>query len=423
MTRTLIPAVLAAVSMAAAPAGAASDPMAHAAHMAAMAAAAGAWPGAPEGEDGQSTDDLYREAREMVDEGHYDRAVDRFTRLAEQAPGRADAALYWKAYSLAKLGERAEALTTLADLYKRFAASRWLKDAKALDVEIRQASGQPVSPDAQSDQELKLLALRGIMQSDPDRGLPLVQQMLEGGAPVKLKEQALFVLSQSDSPKAREAITAIAKGAGNPDLQMRAIRYLGVMGGEQNRQVLAEVYNSSSDAGVKRAILRSFMVSGDRARLLALAKGEKDAELRGDAVRQLGVMGAHSELAELYHSETSADVKKRILQAMFVGGDAEKLIELAKTEKDPELRKMAVRNLGLMPASRTGDALQAIYTSDASAEIRSAAVQGLFIQNNAHALVALARAERNPDRKKDLVQKLSLMHSKEATDYLLELLK
>src|SRR5207247_10476848 len=110
--------------------------------------------------------------------------------------------------------------------------------------------------------------------------------------------------------------------------------------------------------------------AGERARRLGLAKGETGAERRGEAVQQLGVMGAHAELAELYTTETSVDVKKRILQAMFVGGNADKLIELAKTEKDPTLRRTAVRNLGLMGSNRTGEAIKAIYLSDASPQIR-----------------------------------------------------
>ena len=36
--------------------------------------------------------------------------------------------------------------------------------------------------------------------------------------------------------------------------------------------------------------------------------------------------------------------------------------------------------------------------------------------------MALARKEQDPAMKKEIVQKLSLMHSKVATDYLLELL-
>jgi HEAT repeat protein len=369
-------------------------------------------------------DELYSEGREAIEEGKYERAIDKFDRFIELKTNRTDAALYWKAYSLAKLGRRADALGALADLQQRFKDSRWIRDAKALEVEIRQASGQPVSPEAQNDDELKLMALRGLMQSDSERALPIIEQMLAGANSPKVKDRALFVLSQSGSSRAREIMANVAKGGSNPDLQLRAIHYLGIMGGSDNRQILADVYRSSSDAAVKRSIIRSFMVSGDRTRLLALAKTEADAGLRGEAVQQLGVMGAHTELAELYATESSVDVKKRIIQAMFVGGSADKLMDLAKNEKDPQLRRTAVRNLGLMGSSRTGEAIKAIYLSDATPEIRKECINALFLQNNGRMLVELARAEKDPAMKKELVSKMSLVHgSKEVTDYLLELLK
>jgi tetratricopeptide (TPR) repeat protein len=368
-------------------------------------------------------DDLYDQGREAIEEGRYDRAVDRFNRLIDLKSTRTDAALYWKAYSLAKLGQRDEALTTLADLQKRFADSRWLKDAKALDVEVRQASGQTVSPASQEDDELKLMALRGIMQSDPEQAFPIIEKMLTGANSLKVKDRALFVLSQSRAARARDIIAGIAKGNGNPDLQLKAIRYLGIMGGNDNRQILADAYRASPDVAVKRAILRSYMVSGDRERLFALAKAETDQSLRSEAVRQLGVMHSSNELSQLYQAEPSVEVKKQILQAMFVGGDADKLIELAKGEKDPELRKSAIHNLGLMKRTGTSEALTGIYASDASLDVKKAVVNALFLQGNAAGLVALARAEKNPEMKKEIVSKLSIMKSKEATDYLLELLK
>jgi tetratricopeptide (TPR) repeat protein len=368
-------------------------------------------------------DELYDEGREAIEEGKYDRAIDRFNKLIDLKTSRIDAALYWKAYSLAKVGQRADALNTLADLQKRFADSRWSRDAKALEVEVRQASGQTVSPAAQEDDELKLMALRGIMQSDPEQAYPIIEKMLNGANSPKVKDRALFVLSQSRGGKARDIIAGVAKGNSNPDLQLKAIRYLGIMNGTDNRQLLADVYKGSSDPAVKRAILRSFMVAGDRDRLLAVAKTESAPELRGEAVQQLGVMHAGTELNELYQSESSADVKKRILQAMFVGGQSERLIELAKGERDPQLRVTAIRNLGLMRSAAPADALKAIYSADTSADVRKAVVNALFLQNNAKTLVDLARAEKSPDLKKEIVSKLSLMKSKEATDYLMELLK
>jgi HEAT repeat protein len=367
-------------------------------------------------------DELYDQGRELIEEGKYDRAVERFNRLIDLKSNRTDAALYWKAYSLNKLGQRAEALTALGDLQKQFGDSRWLRDAKALELELRSASGQTVAPDP-NDDELKLLALQAIMRNDPDQAIPIIEKMLSGTNSPKVKDRALFVLSQSRSARARDIIAGVAKGNGNPDLQLRAIRYIGQMSGPENRQILADAYRASNDTAVKRSILRSFMTANDRERLFALAKGETDQSLRGEAVRQLGVMHASSELAQLYQSEASLEVKKSILQAMFVGGDADRLIEFAKSEKDPELRKSAIRNLGMMKRPGTAEALTSIYTSDASSDVRKAVVNALFIQNNAAALVTLARAEKNPEMKKDIVSKLSNMKSKEATDYLLELLK
>jgi tetratricopeptide (TPR) repeat protein len=392
--------------------------------LAPRAAAASAEPPAmvaPDADD--RADELYDEGREAIEEGRYDRALDRFNRLIDLKSNRTDAALYWKAYSLAKLGRRADALDALADLQQRFRDSRWLKDARALEVEVRQASGQTVAPETQNDEELKLLALRGLMQSDPDQALPVIEKMLSGASSPRVRDRALFVLSQSRSARAREIIANAARGNLNPDLQLKAIHYLGIMGGTESRQLLADVYRSSQDAAVKRSILRGYMVAGDRERLVSLAKTETDLALRGEAVQQLGVLHATSELAQLYQSEPTPEVKKRILQAMFVGGDADKLIELAKGERDPELRKAAIRNLGLMKRAGTTEALTAIYASDTSPDVKKTVVNALFLQQNASALVALARAEKNAEMKKQIVSKLSLMKSKEAMDYLLELLK
>src|SRR5262245_41607301 len=96
-------------------------------------------------------DDLYDKARDLIEEGRYDRAVGELDRLIALNSNRTDAALYWKAYCQMRLGQRAEALTSITDLTKRFTDSRWLRDAKALEVEVRQSSGQTVSPSSQDD--------------------------------------------------------------------------------------------------------------------------------------------------------------------------------------------------------------------------------------------------------------------------------
>jgi HEAT repeat protein len=365
----------------------------------------------------------YDAGQQALDNSRWDTAITNFDRVIENKGARADAALYWKAFAQNRGGQRAEALNTIATLQKEFPRSRYLEQAKALEVEVRSAAGQPVRPESQSDEELKLLAIQALQNSDPEQAVPMLQKILAGTGSPKLKERALFVLAQSDSPKAREVIVNVAKGtSATPDLQMKAIQYLGIHGGTASRAALADIYTGTTDLDVKRRILRAFMVAGEKDRLLSVAQTEANPDLRREAVRQLGVMGATDELMTMYRKETSLDVKKQILQAMFTGGNATRLIDLAKTEQNPELRRTAVRNLGLMGGKDTGAALVEIYTTDKDPEIRQSVIQALFIQDNAASLVALARKEQDPAMKKSIVQKLSLMHSKIATDYLLELL-
>ncbi len=117
------------------------------------------------------------------------------------------------------------------------------------------------------------------------------------------------------------------------------------------------------------------------------------------------------------------EVKVEILKAMFVGGNSAHLVEVARSEKDPRLRIAAIKSLGMMGDNGRGDVLVSIYRSDQDHAIRDAVLNALFIQQNGKALVDLARNERDPQMKKEIISKLALVHSKESTDYMLEILK
>ncbi|HXJ05976.1 MAG TPA: HEAT repeat domain-containing protein [Candidatus Acidoferrum sp.] len=368
-------------------------------------------------------DELYSDGREALDEDRYDRAAEKFSQLAELNGPQTDAAMYWKAYAENKLGKRDSALATIADMKKRFPQSRWIKDAGALEIEVKQSSGQPAHPESQPDEELKMLAIQGLMNSDPQRAMPLLEKVLNGPGTPKEKSKALFVLAQNGSSQSREILARIARGESNPDLQRKAVEYLGLFGGQQSRQTLAEIYAATSDPSIKRAILRSYMIGGDKEHLFAAAKSEKDASLRTDAIRQLGLVHAPEQLRQLYAAETSPEVKKGILQAFFLSGDAKFLSEAAQGEKDPEIRRAAIHNLGLIGSEDARQALLAIYAKETDHENKETVLNALFIQGNAHALVTIARSEKDPELKKTAVSKLALMNSKEGNDYLMEILQ
>jgi len=366
--------------------------------------------------------ELYEEGREALDEEHYDRAAQKFSELASATSKETDAALYWKAYAENRLGKRDSALATIADLKRRFPQSRWQRDASALEIEVRQRTGQTPRPDAQSDDELKMLAIQGLMNSDPDRALPLLEKVLNGTGTPREKGKALFVIAQSGKPEARQILGRIASGQSNPELQRKSVEYLGLFGGTEAHKTLAEVYARSTDEGVKRAILRSYMLGGDKEDLFAAAKSEKDEGVRREAIRQLGLVHGIDELQQLYQKESSTELKREILQAFFLSGDSKKLVEAALGEKDSELRRAAIRNLGLINSSESAQALKTIYAKETDRDLKAEVLNAYFLQNNASALVDIARSEKDPELKKTAVSKLSLMHSKEGTEYLMEIL-
>jgi tetratricopeptide (TPR) repeat protein len=306
-----------------------------------------------------SDESMYNAGQRALDARRYSEALENFNQVASHEGPHADGAAYWKAYTLIKLGRKDEALAAIAELRKAHPQSRWLDDAKVLEVE----AGKPVTPESESDEELKLIALNGLMQSDPDRALPLLENLLKGNQSPRVKKRVVYVLAASDSPKAQQLLQQVAKGQSNPDVQLAAIQYLG---GRRNdpakAQLLMEIYAGTTDANVKRAILNS--LAGDHARVL----------------------------------------------------------QLLRTEKNPELRVYMIRLLGGREDVGTGDALVGMYP-DGDQEVKSAILDTLTSQRNAKAMVGLARAEKDPKLKQRIVERLAGMKSPDATDYLMEILK
>ena len=140
----------------------------------------------------------------------------------------------------------------------------------------------------------------------------------------------MFVLAQSGSPEARQALVAIAKGTSNPELQVEAIRYLGLFGGDEGRKVLGDVFASSKDLDVGRAVLQAYMVSGDRAHLLEVARTTTHPELRRQAFQMLGASGAREELWQLYQQNKDVDSRREIINGLFISGGKDRFSRLRR---------------------------------------------------------------------------------------------
>jgi len=159
-----------------------------------------------------SEDQLYQSALRALDGARWDEAVATFQRVIQQAGPRADGATYWTAWAQSKQGNGVAALQSLGQLRQGFPNSKWLAEGRALEVEIRQATGQPVRPESVPDDELKLIAVNSLMRADEQKAIPVIDKILRGTGSPRLKERALFVLAQNSTTPARQIVVDIAKG-------------------------------------------------------------------------------------------------------------------------------------------------------------------------------------------------------------------
>jgi HEAT repeat protein len=388
----------------------------------------------------------YREATRALDEARWDEAAAKFAAVAETKGDDADAALYWKAYAESKAGRRAEARRTVRALESAFPDSAWLDDAAALGLEPPQAPAPPVPPVAPKapkppkppkapsgpgphggvatdvenpEEELQLYALDGLMHMDSEKALPILEQILTSDRSPRLKERALFVLGQSDSPRARQILVETARSGRPESLQLNAVRSLGISGDAADIAALSDIYAGSGSPEVKATVLEAFMIAGEQVRILAAAKAEADPRLRGKAIEMLGVMGRTDALAELYDVPGSVPNRAKILEAMMIAGDQERILELARREANPELRMKSIEMLGVMGATK--DLLQ-LYDGAADRAQKTKIIEALFIAGDGEALVSLLRRETDVQLKKEMVQRLSMMGDDAATEELLRIL-
>ena len=260
-------------------------------------------------------DDAYTAGTHAMDEHRWQDAVSAFDKVIGEKGKRVDAALYWKAYSLNKLGKTQLAIATCDQLHSQFADSSWNKDCNTISLDVQadpkiMAADQTkmrmdrvhphvkIRPDMGgdsgvargSDEDLKMLALNSLLNRDPATALPLLRGILSGNQPLSVKKHALFVLAQSKSPEAEGILRDAALGKLDPELQGQAIQAIAVFQGKRANDTLAEVYRTTTDPKIKSSIISAMFITKDAPRMVEMARNEKDLELKRRIVSELALM-------------------------------------------------------------------------------------------------------------------------------------
>jgi hypothetical protein len=269
-------------------------------------------------------DSAYSDGTKAMNEQRWQDAIAAFDKVIGGKSKKADAALYWKAYSLRKLGNMQATQASCDQLRAQFKGSAWNRDCAALTVDttmVRPGSGGPIDPiivgpvddpkgkgrelrhievrpmrpersdsGRDPDEDIKILAMNSLLHQDPAKAIPLLREMLAGNQSMSVKKHALFVLSQSKAPEAEAVLHDAALGKMGVEIQAEAIQSMGIFRGKKDNGTLVEVYNGTSDMKIKRSVISALFISQDAPRLVELARGEKDLDLKRRIVSQLALM-------------------------------------------------------------------------------------------------------------------------------------
>ncbi len=306
-------------------------------------------------------------------------------------------------------------LTTLAALIAMSGAALAQTPAEkpAKPAKPPQAASAPASRakagEPGGDEELAIAALEGLMAQPAERALPILKKVLAGSQTTRVKQRALFVLSQIDSAEARQVLAQTSRSS---DAAMRgeAIRAIGIGGDPKSLDALKEIYDTGS-ADVKQEVLQAWLISDHKEAVYQVALNAKTEDEANAAIRMLGAMGASEELRKLGDRPNAS---RGLVEAFAISGDLASLRKIAEGNGDREVRLDAIRKIGIVDSDAARTALRDIYTRSTDAGIKDAALQGMLIADDDEGVLALYRAAKTPDEKRALMRTLSTMDGEAA---------
>ena len=367
-----------------------------------------------------ASSDAYREGQRALDAQDWATASRVFASIASKPGDETDAALYWKAYADYKRGMKKDALDGLRKLQASYPKSSWVDDSKQLEMEMRDGKSGATAAGIE-DEDLKMYALDGLMQMEPEKAVPILEKMLAGNASPALKERALFVLSQSDSPRAREILMRIAKTGQPMSLRTQAVKNLGIAGEKEDIEALREIAkDTSAPYEVRAAVVEAYLISGRSDGLVGLATSDPDPKIRAKAIDALGANGELPALRQLWATEKDPALRNKLLNSFGVAGDTETLAKIARESTDPNLRRKAIDGLGISEGA--GPLLKKLYGEFTDPEDKKKVANALMVQDDAKTLIELFRAEKDPELKKAILRQITVMDSPEVEHLLKELL-
>lgn len=374
--------------------------------------------------DGSPDSQRLGRAMDYIADEQWPRAIDELrAAVADAREPNKDEALFWLAHSQYQAGDPAAAVDTIGRLEREYPASRWVKPARSLRIEIAQrmhredvlwftalapappvAPAPPAPPAPAHGTAVAPAAVRvprvpappsaappGLPQP-PDVRTPLPPPPPGIWVPhayvpdVDLRIQALSRLIKTDAPKVIPILREIALESGNAAEARSAVFVLAQSGWPEARETVMQVARTGPEL------------------------------VRVAAVRELGRFGGaeiSNALMQVYTSSTSV-VKRQVVRSLGERADVNALQRIAQSEADTHLREVAIVTLGTAGGR---DQLRALYSKMPSIAKRPIIV-GLFNARAEDELIRLAEQERDTTLRREVLIRLRLLGTPKARAYL-----
>ena len=411
------------------------------------------------------TDSLWRAARQALQRGEYAGAATLFSDVNKRFPSssRAGDALYWAAFALYKSGDAGNlrvARTTLATQQSRYPKAPTLHDGEALLARIQAAlaqqgdaeaaawvavrargsadtgGGARTCPSEDENNDIRIQALNGLQQMDPESALPILRKVLARRDPcsTSLRRRALFIVSQSRSSETEDILVDVARHDPNEEVREQAVFWMSQVSTERAVVMLDSILRSATDPQlVEKALFALSQQSMPRAAQSLRDYAERsDAPLdaRAKAIFWIGQQQSGESAAflrGLYAKLGERELKEKVIFSLSQTHSAENtrwLMELTVNEREPlEMRKKALFWAGQEGANM--EELGALYDRLQSVEMKE---QLIFVYSQRHEpaaldrLIRIAKTEREPELRKKAIFWLGQSNDPRAAQVLLEII-
>ena len=188
---------------------------------------------------------------------------------------------------------------------------------------------------------LRLEAIRMIGISGESAVLSQLGELYRSGD-LQTKEQVLQAyLIAGDT----EAVYELAVNADSEEEFEIAVQTLGAMGATDKLRALR------GQSGISETLIRAYSIAGDYESLRDMAMDGSDPQLQAKAIQSLGVVGGDDNndiLLDIYRGSDSKHVRDAALHGMMISGYDEGVVQLFRESSDPQEKRQMLQMLVAM---------------------------------------------------------------------------